>query len=248
VKRILVATALSIGSLTSAYGAIVPGTLNFTGAYALTPLSVSFQCNQPGDTACATAPAGSGDFAVVSSTGSFAQYNGTFGLARNLNSAAQPLNTPIVLDNFLTFDLNNSETVSLGFIPLGTNVPSSSCAGLQHCTPQNNLLITPSDPLGLSAWNLDQTASGTTLTFGVSGTLKDFSGQTATVEGTFASTFAGLNAQQTLAAIMAGSTTTYSANFTVTAVPLPGSASLLAFGLAGMGLLLSRHRRARHSW
>jgi hypothetical protein len=50
--------------------------------------SITWQCNQPSDAACIAAPAGAGDFATTSSTGSFAQYNGTFGLITDINNAA----------------------------------------------------------------------------------------------------------------------------------------------------------------
>ena len=61
---------------TAQAGIIQPGSvLTFSGAANLGITSLSFLCNQPGDAQCAVAPAGSGDIAVSSSTGNFAQYN-----------------------------------------------------------------------------------------------------------------------------------------------------------------------------
>jgi hypothetical protein len=137
--------------------------LHFSGDLAAGATSLTWNCNQPGDTACTSPPANQGDFAVSASTGSFAEYNSTFGLITDINNATQPLNTLFSLPDFITFDLNSDITVELTFIPLGNDTPSATCATLSHCTPQNNLLITPSNPEGLSADNLDGNLSGTAL-------------------------------------------------------------------------------------
>jgi len=56
-----------------------------------------------GDFAAQTDTAvGAGDFAVANSTGSFAQYNNSFGLIKSINNFTQPLNTPISLPNSTT--------------------------------------------------------------------------------------------------------------------------------------------------
>jgi hypothetical protein len=64
-----------------AHANLVDGSqLHISGDLQIGLSSLTWQCNQPGDTVCVTAPANQGDFAVGASTGSFAEYNGTFGL------------------------------------------------------------------------------------------------------------------------------------------------------------------------
>jgi hypothetical protein len=219
--------------------------LHLSGDVQLGAVSTTWQCDQPGDTECASAPANYGDFSVSASTGSFAEYNGTFGLIADINDAVQPLNTLFSLPNFMTFDLNSDITLELTFIPLGSDPESTDCAGLSHCTPQNNLLITPMNPLGLSAYNLDSNLSGTALTFGVIGVVDQSGGATAQLSGIFTEEFVGLNPQETLALVESGSNSTYSANLSLTLseTPEPASIFLSGIGLVGLGLV-SRVRRS----
>jgi len=224
--------------------ALITGSqLNITGAGVVGATFLNFQCNLPGDTTCGTAPAGSGDFAVNNSTLSFLQYNGTFGLIKSINNGAQPLNTPILLPNFMTFDLNNNITIDLTFIPLGNDPISSTCAGLQHCTPQNDALITAANPLGLSAFNLDQNGTGTAAVFGLFGVAHDHTdGSTANLAGTITSQFTGDNPAQALARALAGSNQTYSSNLTLTVVPEPSALVLGGLGLLGLSIFKFRKR------
>jgi hypothetical protein len=222
--------------------------LHISGDLVAGATTLNWSCNQPGDSACVVAPANQGDFAVTGSTGSFAEYNGTFGLITDLNNALQPLNTVFSLPNFLTFDLNNDITIELTFIPLGNDTVSADCAGLTHCTPQSNLLITPNNPAGLSAFYLDQNATGTGLLFGIFGVVHEDGGATASLSGTFSGTFDGLNPQETLVELLSGRNTTYGGNFTLTltdtAVPEPKFTILSAAGLLGLALASSRLRRS----
>jgi len=221
--------------------------LHLSGDLQVGAISFDWQCNQPGDSACAVPPANAGDFAVSASTGSFAEYNSTFGLITGLNNDLEPLNTLFSLPNFMTFDLNNDLTLELTFIPLGNDPASATCAGLSHCSPQNNLLITPSNPQGLSAFNLDSNLSGTALAFGVIGVVHQAGGATANLSGIYNAEFVGLNPQQTLALLEGGSSSTYSANLsltlTQTSAPEPTSIFLSGIGLVGLGLM-SRVRRS----
>jgi len=224
--------------------ALITGSqLNITGAGVVGATFLNFQCNLPGDTTCATAPAGTGDFAVNNSTLSFAQYNGTFGLIKSINNAAQPLNTPFLLPDFMTFDLNNNITIDLTFIPLGNDPVSATCAGMQHCTPQSPALITPNNPQGLSAFNLDQNATGTAAVFGVFGIAHDHTdGSSANIAGTLTSQFTGDDPAAALLRALGGSSQTYSSNLTLTVVPEPSALVLGGLGLLGLSIFKFRKR------
>lgn len=208
---------------------------------------LNWQCDQPGDlTGCGTHY---GDFAIGTngvSTGSFAQYNGTFGQILDINNTNAPLNTNVSLANFIIFDqAGNSTTgnitLTLNLIPLGTDTVSTNCVGLTHCTPQNAALITAQNPLGLSAFNLDSNAGGTTAQFAVMGTVLDGHGDTATFIALFSSTFAGETPAQVLAQALSTNGTSpiesFANSVTITVVPeaatlwLTGGA-LLALGCA----------------
>ncbi len=226
----------------ASYGGIINGsTLNFSTNVTLGATTTSFACDQAGDSTC---PSGSsGDFAVAGSTDTFSQYNGSFGLIQPFNNAAQPLNTLFSLPNFITFDLNNTETIELTFVPLGTDTVSTDCAGLSSCTPQNGLLITPANPGGLSAFSLDETGLTTRVSFGVVGIVHDISGQTGTISGFFTTQVAAKTPQQVWASMLAGGSNPFSASLTVdsvSGVPEPATAGLI--GVALMGLVVAKKR------
>ena len=164
---------------------------------------------------------------------------------KNINNASQPLNTTFSLLNFIIFDLNNNLSLELTFIPLGTDPTSSTCAGLTHCTPTNAALVTVNNPGGLSAFNLDQNATGTAASFAIRGIVHETGGGLAQFIGIYTAQFAGLTPQQVLAGVSGGGSSTYSANIVLQLVPEP-----MSLGLAGMGLLalgLVGRRRARKS-
>jgi len=219
-----------------AHAGLIDGSqLHISGDAQVGAISLTWQCNQPNDTACTTPPAGEGDFSVSASTGSFAQYNSTFGLIADINNAAQPLNQFFSLPNFMTFDLNSDISIELTFIPLGNDIVSATCAGVAHCTPQNNLLITPANPQGLSAFNLDANLSGTAASFGVIGVVHEAGGQTAALSGIVSAEFVGDTPQQVLVLAEGGSNSTYSSNLSLTLTVTPEPATML---LTGSGLLV----------
>lgn len=241
---ITLACVLAFLAPTPSYGAIVfPSTLNINGDGVVGATFLNWLCDAPLGPACA---ANTGNFAVNSSTGVFAQYNGGFGFAKNLNSTSQPLNTPFSLTNFITFALNGNESIELTFIPLGTDTPSATCATLSHCTPEIAPLVNPSsNPLGLSSFNLDQNSTGTAATFGILGILHDSSGASTPLSGTYTAQFNGQSPSGVLGLFAAaganGLESTYSAQMTITAIPEPAAMSLLGIGLLGLGLARRRH-------
>jgi len=220
---------------TARAGLIDGSQLHIGGDAQVAATSLTWQCNLPGDAACTPVPPGRGDFAVSASTGSFAEYNSTFGLIADINNTLQPLNTLFSLPNFMTFDLNSDLTIELTFIPLGNDPASTDCAGLAHCTPQSNLLITPNNPGGLSAFNLDSNLSGTAATFGILGIVHSSDGTSANLSGIFTAEFVGLNPQQTLTLAESGSNSTFSSNLSLTLTVTPEPAPML---LTGLGLLV----------
>jgi hypothetical protein len=186
-----------------------------------------------------------GDIAISGSTSTFSPYNNTFGLIKSLNFAAQPLNTNFSLPNFITFELNNTETIELTFVPLGIGTPSTDCSGLAICTPESGALLTSNNPGGLSEFNLQASGPDTVMTFQVQGTVHDISGQTGTLSGTLTAQIARMNPQQAWAQALAGTNEVFSGQLTVNSVsgvPEPATAGLI--GLALMGLLIAKKRIA----
>jgi hypothetical protein len=94
---------------------------------------LNWNCNAPGGPAsCPVNPvtgAATGDFGISSSTGTFAQYNGTFGFATDINQATAPLNTAFSIPDFITFALNGNDIGALSTTPVHSGISRTRFAG-----------------------------------------------------------------------------------------------------------------------
>jgi len=246
-------------------GASVAGKLQFGGDATVGPTFLTFLCDIVG----LSCPAGSGAFNVggaVAQTGSFVPYANDTGFIKSLsNTGGQPLNTPFFLSNFVTF--NPAGTImppdiafDLTFIFLG-NSGQVECAApvnqsqvpAQRCTPIIPTLVSASNPLGLSAFNLANTPNGSTASFGLAGTVRRIStGAVTPWNGTFTAQFtndpgttdgsyqAVLNQLITTGSV----TSSYSATFAATTIPEPQTTALV---LGGLLVLLGRVGMRRYN-
>jgi hypothetical protein len=234
--------------------------LVFNGNAQVGATFLNWLCTQPG------APTGgcgttSGNIAVASSTGTFAALNGDFGYIKDISEAGQPIqNVPFAtLANFITFVTSSNAalpniTLDLTELPTGTDTQSSTCAGLNHCTPTSPAFVNANNPGGVSGFNLDYNASvnSTTASFTFFGIVHDNvagdSPNTATFAGTFSEPISNTTPQQLLAAIATGGTVTAAfgqqGTLTLQTIPEPQTTALV---LGGLLVLLGRVGMRRYS-
>lgn len=206
--------------------ALINGTLNITGDVRVTGTEIDFL------------PVGGGDgqFAVTNTqTGSFVPLANTTGTATDLDITVQPVGVAFPELDFLTFAAQPGLIFRLNFIEPGV-FGAAGClpppAAGQTCTP-------PGSPFNLI--NVGLNAS--TASFRVRGTVTDGSmSPISTFTGTYTTQFDNQNLQSVLATLNSAGEVraSYSANFTVTAIPEPGTISLaVVAGLmfVGGGLL-----------
>ena len=232
--KAVVLGALSFAALSTAYATPISGTVNSTGVATVNLTSINFL---------------SGTFVPnlflvsVPVSNSFTGLAGTTGTISNLtnnitNTGPQPVGVSFADPNWMVFS-SASPLIAfdLTFIAPGIDGSagcSSSAVGAT-CTP-----------FSFSPFNLQNTASGTSVAFSVAGNARNVStGELNPFTGNFTTQITGQTIPQILAAINAGQsiTNSYSANFIVTAVPEPGTILLFGAGLIGLGLL--QRRRAR---
>jgi len=193
----------------------------------------------------------SGSFGITGATGDFGGLVGTGGYIHDLNSAAQPINQMFSLPNFITFTGSDIQ-LELQFIFTGVD-PQASCLAApapgQTCTPVVPALVTPANPGGLSPYNLQNTAGrGSTASFSVMGIANHGDGEMNAFTGQFTAQF-NVPYQTLLTELASGTLPreSYSATFTVTPIPEPGTASLfIGAGLILVGKMFSRRALKRN--
>jgi hypothetical protein len=221
----------------------ITGEFGMGGSATVTAISLDFFCALGG------CPGTSGDFTVsaITTTGDFVPVGGTRGFIKDISQGGgQPLNTLFSLAQWISFVASPTMFLDLQFIPLGQGTPSADCVGVTFCTPIIGPLVgSPNNPAGLSAFNLSPGSAS----FEVRGIgYKDSAGTGATpFVGRFSADFAGLTAADIVALFNDPGITNkaYSANFVVTFVPEPSTATMMIVGglLASIGVLGRRFRR-----
>ena len=253
-SRLRLLLALLVGVLTLATPSLaipVSGSFSIGGSSAEVGATfLNFVCNPALGVAC---PTGSGNFLVTPpATGSFVPYVGDTGFIKSLTQATAPINQVFNLPNFISF--NPAGTVvppdivlDLTFIFTGVGGQAACGAPVaagQTCTPIIPALVTAANPLGLSAFTLQNTQTGSTASFSVSGIARRLStGEVSTFTGLFTAQFNEFY-QQYLPTIAAGGTITnsYSATFVATVTPVPEATSItmLVGGLLLVGGIIRR--------
>jgi hypothetical protein len=248
-----VLTAIAAFSLlllpTRSDAAPVTGILNMSGDATTSATLLTFLCDVVAGQPC---PANYGDFltsGAVALTGSFVPYAGDTGYIHSLSQTAQPLNANFLLQNFLVFNpagtvANPDIALDLTFIFLGTGgqadcaaPPDPNRVPAQTCTPTIPALVTPTNPLGLSAFTLANTPTGSTASFVLAGNARRIStGELSPFTGTLSATFTSTpgttdKSYQALLSAFAGGgsiSSSYSTSFNaIIGVPEPATTPLV---------------------
>jgi hypothetical protein len=210
--------------------------VNLSGAASLNLAQINFACAQMGDPVCN--PSNGGDFSTGMGTGLFAPAADNFGQIQNLSLAPGPVMS------LLTFNAAPGVTVTINTILPGTDTASATCAGVMNCTPTVASLVSPTNPLGLTALNLNQGAEGTAVSFSYLGIVMTPQGSSP-ITGLVTAGLAGDSSAQAVAALDA-SLIDYSTQ--ISAAPIVSNvAEAKTVFLSGAGLMalwwLARRRQ-----
>jgi hypothetical protein len=237
-KGIGMATTLTLVCATASFAAQITGQVDTQGTASVSGTTITFSNSQPG---CASGSNSSttGCFGVgATPTGSFASLGSTFGTISDLLSGSPTGPRTVVgfmlFQNNVAFDLTNVFAAGLP----GCSTVNPTLGGVS-CVP---------DGVGPSAFRLTNgpgtglngsgaaASVGVQFTVGLNGyTGLNTSGVTPYI-GIFTTQIAGSNAQDILNALGSGGSVThsYSASFSPTQTPEPGTMLLMGFGLLGV--------------
>ena len=229
-KALFVVIAVATLAILPATAQAVPiaGDLNLSGRVTVDATTINWLGLQP------AAIFGDNEFFVLDGTGYFSHLTDVpLGDALDLDSTLFPVNTPISLPNFLTFDADPGLSFELEFIA--------------ECDPSACLF--PNTPFNA----YETTVNGivrTTVELAMRGTVTDADnpGESAAWIGTWSNAFIGVTIADLQAAFAPGGpgeiTAPYAADITVTTnvTEVPEPATLLTFG-AGTALLAAHRRR-----
>jgi hypothetical protein len=232
ILAIAMAVAFSVGVPVSGNAAVITGTLNTTGSARVTATTIDFLplAGGAGNFNIPVDDEGTGDFVGLS----VGEIDGSI---LDLTLPADPVGVVFSKPNFMTFTAFPGLSFELTFIAPGVN----GACDANNCTP-------PGSP-----FNLQNVATGSTASFGVSGKVTDGSGDPASVfTGTFTTQFDDLSYQEVLAMFEAQGfiQSSYSAQFTVRPsgsvpeIPEPATMFLFGAGILGLGLIKRRSAKA----
>lgn len=254
-KTLLACSALAFGALLlpeSSFATPVSGAFGIEGGGAgAVGFSLGFQCASGLGRAFPCPTVTSGNFLTTQGVGDFSGYVGQGGFIESLNPTVAPPNQNVNVMNFITFASGGSNPVAtpdialdLNKVLLGVNGPADCAVAPspgQKCTPQGIPALTnPDNPLGLSVFNFQNTQTGATVSFSITGTARRIStGETSNFLGVFTANFIGTNYQALFQALNAGLTiqTPYSATFIVSASPVVPEPATLSLALGGLLVL-----------
>jgi hypothetical protein len=195
-------------------------------------------CSLPGSGATVTAtsidwtpPVGGGVGCTITGVGTLVNYTGGGPLVNAVTGLLKDLGpaNPLPVIDFITF--SGHPNLHFDLTQVGPGPSNTTCAAA----------LNPNLPICAvfagSPFGLTPTATGTSVTFAVSGIVRDTTGSSAWI-GTFSTNFAGRTPLSIQQNILAGGseTSTYAGDFTISIIPVP-EPTALSLLLTGGGLL-----------
>jgi hypothetical protein len=174
-----------------------------------------------------------GTIAITGTTGFMIGLSPLTGTIMDLDSVTYPTGVPVSLDDFIDLDGRPTWNMRLTLIQPGV-YGSAQCGGSgapgDTCTP---LL-----PLGVSPFNLSNTANGWTASFAVNGVVLVGGVETYAWSGVFTSQKSGEFFQSFLGGLLTGVPldTSYSGSVTLSDIPEPATVGLILIALAALPL------------